>query len=1116
MKKKRSNRGLQPLYYQIIRKMKLTIFLLCISLLGAFANEGYSQDTKLTVVMNNSSIEDVLGNIENQSKFRFFYNEKIDVDKKVSVDFLNENIFEILDNLFKGTNLKYEVLGRQIVLSENRLETQQTKIAVTGKVLDSLGLPLPGVTVILKGTTNGTITNTDGQYSVLDVPANSILVFSFVGMKTQEIPVDGKTSIDVIMTEDAIGLEEVIAIGYGTVKKKDLTGSIGSVASEQIATRGSTEALEALQGQLAGVNISRSSGRADVGFNIVIRGQNSISGGSPLYVVDGSIVDNIDFLNPNDITQMDVLKDASSTAIYGSRGSNGVVLITTKGAGVENEKISISYKGYYGIKTPAHTAPMMNAEQWLNYRIAAAQGNSLDPFSGDVFGDSDENRYVSSDEWDREIERRIAAGETYNWEKNFLENGYRQNHYLSLNGKSGNTSYSLTAGYQKEKGFIEKDFMDKYTFSIDLKHKFNEKWEAGGLIRTGLKETEVGGGKSIMNLYRMPPIFLANDPTGWLYEVDGLTISPATIVTGSMNPILDQRYSNSNGRSIDLLGKVFFNYRPYKWLSARTEFLPRFKWIREASWGGQYSESAGGLQENTTASILNRNRINFTWDNQVNTKKSFGDHTIQGTVLFSVYDFQQEDYRAEVKDLPQNTSFYNMGIASERTSTESSYTMNRLTSFMGRLNYDYANKYLLTLSARWDGSSKLAEGHKWAAFPSTAVAWRVEQEPFMQNIPVVSMLKARLSYGFTGNNNINAFQSSISANSLYYYDFGGIVSNGIGPSGIANNALTWERTEEVDFGLDFGLFKGRVSGTVDLYTKLSKDLLMKRKLPVPMGWDEMTDNIGSVRNKGIEVSLRTINIQTQNIKWETSFVFSTNKNEIVETNLGKVDDVVNGLFIGQPVDVYYNYDMIGVWQLDEVEEAAKWGRVPGEIKIRDISGPEGVPDGKIEAQYDRTVIGKPIPDWTGSLYTQLMYKNFDFSMSVYTEQGITKKSRFFNDLIYTNRNTVVHNYWTITNPSNDAPSPKYATNDDFWGRKGAQLQNYKDCSYTRVQNITFGYTFSKQFVQRVNMSRLRIYANVTNPILITDFQGHDPEFGDKGTNDGPGFMTVQFGVNVNF
>ena len=282
-----------------------------------------------------------------------------------------------------------------------------------------------------------------------------------------------------------------------------------------------------------------------------------------------------------------------------------------------------------------------------------------------------------------------------------------------------------------------------------------------------------------------------------------------------------------------------------------------------------------------------------------------------------------------------------------------------------------------------------------------------------------------------------------------------------------------------------------------------------------MGWDEMMDNIGSVKNEGIELSLRTINVQTRDWSWETSFVFSKNNNSVVETNLGKVDDVVNGLFIGEPVDVHYNYDMIGIWQLDEIEEAAKWGREPGMPKIRDISGPDGTPDGKIDAQYDKTIIGKPIPDWTGSFYTMLKYKNVDLSMSIYTEQGIMKKSSFYNDLIYNSRNTVLHNYWTVTNPSNEAPSPAFL-GDTYWGRKGAQLQNMHETSYTRIQNITLGYTLGQNALDAINMNRVRIYANVTNPFLFTSFKGHDPEFGDKGANDGPSFMTVQFGVNVNF
>ncbi|MCF8378742.1 MAG: TonB-dependent receptor [Bacteroidales bacterium] len=1004
-----------------------------------------------------------------------------------------------------------------LMMSINIAYTQTSQPrTVTGTVTDESGEPLIGVTIMVKGTTIGVISDATGKYAI-SVPQNAeFLVFSFIGEVTEEIAIGDNVVIDLSMKPDILGMEEVVVIGYGSVKKQDLTGSVGSVEAEKLASRGGSEAAEALQGQLAGVNISRSSGRSDVSFDIVIRGENSIEGGSPLFVVDGLVVDNIDFLNPNDIERMDVLKDASSTAIYGSRGSNGVILISTKSAGSATEKIRVTYDAYYGVKTPAHIANMMDGEEWLNFKIAAAQGNNPEPFSGDVFGSTNEVVPVTGEQWDREMERRLAAGETYNWPEKFMENGMRSNHYIALNGMSGKTAFSMTAGYQKEKGFIEKDYMDKYTFSLDINHKLTEKWEMGGQFRTGLKETEVAGGKSILNYYRMPPLALAEDPTGWLFDDEGLTVRPARWATGAVNPLLDQKYSNSNDRSIELIGRIFMDYKPVEWLDIRTDFLPRFSMRRDASYNGLYSESAGGIQEQTSASVDNQHRMNFTWDNRVNAVKSFGSHTIQGTALFSIYDFQQEDFDFEVMNLPQNTSFYNLGAAADRVTSESSYSMNRLVSYMGRFNYDYAQKYLLTLSMRYDGSSKLGEGYQWASFPSAAVAWRISEEAFLQDIDAISVLKMRLSYGFTGNNNISPYKSSVSANSLYYYDFGGVVTNGIGPSGIANNALTWERTEEVNLGLDFGFFRGRVSGTVDVYSRLSRDLLMDRKLPVPMGWDNMTDNIGSVSNKGIEALLRTINVKTKDFSWETSFIFSRNVNAVVETNLGKVDDVVNGLFIGEPVEVFYNYDFIGIWQLDEIDEAALWNREPGMLKIRDISGPDGIPDGKIDEQYDRMVIGKPIPDFTASLYTKMTFKNFDLSASIYTEQGIMKQSAFFNDLIYTSRNTVVHNYWTTTNPSNDAPNPAFMESDVYWGRKGAQLQNMRDASYTRLQNVTLGYTLPRSLTQIINIERLRVYANVTNPILITPFEGHDPEFGDKGANDGPSFITYQFGVNVNF
>jgi len=368
---------------------------------------------------------------------------------------------------------------------------------ITGTVTDAeTGEALIGARIIVSGTSQGAMTNLDGKYS-LEVPeGNDVIEFSYTGYEASQITLGTSNVYDVAMTAN-VQLDEVVIVGYGTAKKEDLTGSIGSVRGSSLEARGSADALEALQGQLPGVNITRSSGRSDVSFDLVIRGQNSIGGGSPLYVVDGLVVENIEFLNPNDIAQIDILKDASSTAVFGSRGSNGVVIIKTKGVSTAREKISISYDGYYGVRTPAHLPPMMNAKEWLNYRIAANQGNNPEPFSGDVFGPTTEVRPVSGEEWDREIQRRIDAGETYNWPERFMENGVRQNHYLALQGISGQTSFGLTGGYQSEQGFFEKDFMNKYTFSLSLSHKFSDRWEVGGQFRTGFKETEVAGEKIV-------------------------------------------------------------------------------------------------------------------------------------------------------------------------------------------------------------------------------------------------------------------------------------------------------------------------------------------------------------------------------------------------------------------------------------------------------------------------------------------------------------------------------------------------------------------------------------------------------------------------------------------
>lgn len=980
------------------------------------------------------------------------------------------------------------------------------------------GQPLPGVTVMIKGTTTGTVTDVEGNYS-LEAGPDDVLIFSFVGFGTQEVPVGNRSTVSPELTVDIAALEEVVVVGYGTVQKKDLTGSVGVVEGDKIAERGTVNPLQGVQGQLAGVDISAGSGRAGAGFDIQIRGQNSLQGGQPLYVVDGVIMDNIDFINPQDIDRMDILKDASSTAIYGSRGTNGVVLVTTKqGSGLKPGGTTISYDGYAGVRQNVRHPDFMNGDEWFQYRQNAFIMQNLES------GDYDETTgglasapYITA--------RRVALKEYTDWPSHFLQTGLQQNHWIAVSGinETGKMNYVIGAGYQEEKGNLLKDWFNKYNFKANVNHTINDQWSAGMSVNLSLAETERGSQHAVTNAYRMSPLASPYDSLG------NLLYQPAKYgdvnYTSSVNPLIDTENSNDNTRRLQGIGNIYLQFSPLDWLDLKTTFSPQFRNQRQGRYFGNDTERRNG---NGAASDLEQSQyFSYIWDNQVTISQNVGEHNFNFVGLYSQQLEEFESSFINVQNLPFESGFHNLGSATAANVLEvgSNYEKITLMSYMARLNYSFRDKYLLTVSARWDGSSKLAPGYQWASFPSAAIGWRMSEESFLQGVSFIEDLKLRVGYGFTGNNNIDPYATQVLATTQTLYDFGGSNAPGFAPSGIVNSRLTWERTSELNIGLDYDIIRGRVSGSVDLYNKVSEKLLTERKLPLETGWEALTDNIGSVRNRGIEVALRTVNVQTNNFSWTTTFNFTKNNNEILELLGGTVDRVIDDSddtfwFVGNEVQSNYTYVWEGIWQPGEAGPAEVYGREPGQVKIRDISGPEGVPDGAIDPNYDRAIIGSPLPDWIGGFSTRFTYKNFDLSASVFTRQGVQVLSPFheeFTNLRDRGRAKLNVNYYmpenevSPTNISNDYPRPMTP------GTEYDAVAYFQDASFVKVQNIQFGYLFPSGVLSAAGIKHLRLYANVLNPFVFTDYTGFDPEWADKGLEStGNAFVTYQLGVNLKF
>lgn len=932
---------------------------------------------------------------------------------------------------------------------------------ISGVITDATGESMIGVNVLVKGTTNGNITNLDGEYTIDNVSNNDVLVISYIGYLTQEISVGNQSLINIVLVEDSQALEEVVVVGYGVQKKSDLTGAISSVDNSKLVSKGSTTVMESLQGQVPGVDISQSSSRVGESFNIAIRGKSTLGGStSPLFVVDGIVTDDINFLNPADIEKIDILKDASSTAIYGSRATNGVVIVTTKQAKAGSEgKVGVTYDGYVGYKTSARMPDFMDDVKWMDYRYmkyATPVKNAtitdgrlpLEMTSGNLLSVwNDKGSDLSTKMRGQFINRDFT-----DWRDLMLSDGTQQNHFIQVAGAGTKMSYRVGAGYQQEDGVMG-DSMERFNIKISVDGKINDKVSMGATANLATYNADYGSQRAVQESFRANGYWLPyNTETGVVNYQPGKDLAPGqasslTFPAGfssSVSPLIDSMNSSDKTKGYRVLSTMYAQYQPIQEVILKTTFAPTFSTSRQGEYYGGLSSTQSSTYNASTnpegtalASVTRKEYFSYTWDTQVNYIKTFNqDHSINAMALASVYSTRAEQYALTGTGVTPETLWYNLGSASSYSDVSSSYGKATMLSYALRLNYSYKGKYLATLSSRWDGSSKFQSGHKWGAFPSAALAWNIGEESFIQdNAGWISYLKLRASYGATGNNaSVGNYETLFLANQLYYSSFG----KGYGPETV-NELLSWEKTSEFNLGLDFSFLKGRVSGSFDWYSKDSKDLLMDRKLLIEQGSNSgsMTANVGKVRNSGVELMLKGILVQNKDFYWDVTATFAKNKNQILELQGKKEDMRAQRWFIGQPIDVAYDLRSTGICTQAMANEQmtingvtktkAEWyGWFEGSMTYEDLNK-----DGKINDE-DRQIIGQAMPKWTGTFTTSFSYKNFDFSMSVNTKQGHTLYSYFMEEFtdysdrgrtkldmdFYIPQGAPVFNYsWDGSNPS---------------------------------------------------------------------------------------------------
>lgn len=1027
------------------------------------------------------------------------------------------------------TKLYYFII-MMVCLSVQTAYSQNRRIS--GTVTDAkTGEPLIGVSVKVKGTNTGASTDAAGSFTVTVTTPGATLLFSYMGYQPQEVPAGTQARLNIKMTSDTKALDEVVVVGYGTMKRAQVATAVGSVTGQAIAERGTVNPLQGVQGQVAGVDISQGSGRAGAGFNVQIRGQNSLAGSQPLYVVDGVIVPDINFLNPQDIAKMDVLKDAAATAIYGSRGSNGVIIVSTKGGASVKGGPTLSYDGYVGIRSVTRMPNFMTGDQWWEFRQNAYISPEL------LAGRTNYDNTIGSFN-NPTILQRVADKDYTDWQDLVIKRGIQSNHWLTASGVSdnGKIRYVIGAGYQNEKGNFLQETFDRYNIKSSVESDLNKYWTAGLSLNYSISEMERGSDVGIRNAFAMAPIFKPYDEQGNLVFRPGqipVNANTTTSVTSTVNPLLEIPNTENNTRRNFGVANLFLQFAPAPWLNLRSSFQPSVSNMRNGRfWGSLTTEGDGLLPD---AQRVNQQTFSYILDNMITVKKDIKDHSFNFTGLYSIQKDRFEQDSTRVNDLPFNSSYHNLGSSSNRQKATSEFSQFSLMSYMARLNYSYKNRYFITLVNRWDGASRLAEGNKWASFPSVALAWQMGDEDFIKKYTFISDLKLRLSAGKAGNNNgVQPYGTQATLGSPSFYDYGGTLGLGYAPGRLPNVSLTWERTREYDLGLDYGFLRGKISGSVDVYDKRSEGLILNRLIPVENGYTSIVDNVSSVSNKGIELSLRTVNISTPKFSWTTSFTFSRNKNAIIELLNGKQDMVGNKWFIGKPINVNYTYIYDGIWVESERAQAAVYGQFPGQAKVRDVNN-----DGKISSTDDRAIIGQKDPKWTGGFSTQLTWKAFDLSASLFARQGMQIFSPFHSQFgNYADRGTmkVYYDYYmsenkvTPTRTSTAYPMPNNI--GPYWSGI-AGVGYYKDVSFVKVQNISLGYTLPGGIVKQMHIKGLRVYANVLNPFVWSKFDGFDPEGAsgvdpnvnpwDNNNNSGgslnnlaPSTVTYQFGVNLKF
>lgn len=1103
-----------PRFKQIFRIMRISTFLLMVCVFCSYAGNAHSQNAKVSIRMNNVKLDKILNEIENQTDYLFIYNNQVDINKITPVKVKNEAVAQVLDRILSGTGINYELEGTHIILTTEAikdLHAQQQAKTVTGTVTDVSGEPIIGANIRIKGTTTGTITDIDGNFSIEAEP-QSVIEVSYIGYLTQETVINNQKSIRFLLKEDTKTLDEVVVIGYGVQKKADLTGSVANINTEKLNTQSNANIGQALQGKIAGVDIVSQGGAPGSGTRIMVRGIGTLNNASPLYIVDGMYMNSIDHINPNDIASIDVLKDASSAAIYGSRAANGVIIVTTKeGSNTEGKPI-IDLSVNLGISTASKFLDMLDAKGWAEVTTIARQAIGKPALD------------MATD---------LANKPDNDWQDIMFRPALMQNYNLSVKGGGKYSTYYTGLGYFNQDGIVKGTNYQRY--NIQSKNDYKR-----GIFSAGTNliisfshdkplHQELRGGMIGTILQSVPTLEKYDDTREGGY---GGTYGDVVNIPHPL-AIIDDNIMDRYNENVKIFANLYAQIELFKGLKYKLNLTPDFSFERYKNYLNKYDF---GLATNSITQLTERQRRrrNILVENLLTFDRTFGEHKISALAGYTYQDSRFRHIQAYGEGLPQGLE--EIDAATTNRSNEGNSWRSVLTSILGRVFYSYQNKYLFTATIRRDGSSKFGKNNRYGYFPSFSLGWNVAEEKFMENVHWLDQLKLRGGYGVLGNQEIDNYQySSTITTGINYPDGNGGLLQGAFPKNFANPDIKWEETAMTNVGIDFMAFNNRLSLTADYYVKNTKDILLTVPIPISSGGaNDPIRNAGKIRNNGFEFNLGWMDQPNPDISYGINLIGSFNKNKVIA--MGSESGSIKGGSTNQNIttsETKAGYPIGGYWLIstagyfnsqEEVDAYAKDGKKiqpaaePGDIKFVDANN-----DGVINDD-DRVFQGSPFPDFTFALNGNMRYKNFDLSIGLQgvlgnkiynatrqTLEDVTKGSNFLASCL---------DYWT---PENKNASHPRLTWDDPNRNTRAESDRYlENGSYLRLRSVQLGYTFPQTWFKGA-IQHARVYINAENLFTITSYSGYSPDVNADNANyrgfDNfiyPTNRTFMLGLNVTF